>query len=96
MSCGLHYFDGRDSPDRGLRLLIQVTPGQADRVRINGRFWRLSLGNPGVKLVGEGAFEIRVDFGPGYRVHLVSRSQVLVILVSESDIKPSRATYERC
>ena len=55
-------------------------------MRITGHIRRISLGNPGdVKLVGEGVCEIRFDFGPGYLVHFVCRSQALVVLVSESD-----------
>jgi putative addiction module killer protein len=53
-----------------------------DRVaqaRINIRIRRLSLGNPGdVKPVGEGVSEIRIDYGPGYRVYFVQRGQAAV------------------
>jgi putative addiction module killer protein len=42
------------------------------RARINTRIRRLSLGNPGdVKPVGEGVSELRIDYGPGYRVYFV-------------------------
>ena len=42
------------------------------RVRIDSRIRRLSLGNPGdVRPVGEGVSEIRIDYGPGYRVYFV-------------------------
>ena len=53
------------------------------RARINVRIRRLSLGNPGdVKPVGEGASELRIDYGPGYRVYYVQRGQTLVILLA--------------
>ena len=53
------------------------------RARINTRIRRLSLGNPGdVKPVGEGVSELRIDYGPGYRVYFVQRGETLVILLA--------------
>jgi len=50
------------------------------------RIRRLSLGNPGdVRPVGEGVSEMRIDFGPGYRVYFVSRGEQLVILLAGGD-----------
>jgi putative addiction module killer protein len=54
--------------------------------RINARIRRLSLGNPGdVKPVGEGVSEMRIDYGPGYRVYFVQRGAALVILLAGGD-----------
>jgi len=51
--------------------------------RINARIRRLSLGNPGdVRSVGEGVLEMRIDYGPGYRVYYVHRGPSLVILLA--------------
>jgi putative addiction module killer protein len=56
------------------------------RARINTRIRRLSLGNPGdVKPVAEGVSELRIDYGPGYRVYFVQRGQTLVILLAGGD-----------
>jgi putative addiction module killer protein len=56
------------------------------RSRIDTRIRRLSLGNPGdVKPVGEGVSELRIDYGPGYRVYFVQRGQTLVILLAGGD-----------
>jgi putative addiction module killer protein len=56
------------------------------RARINTRIRRLSLGNPGdVKPVGEGVSELRIDYGPGYRVYFVQRGGSLVILLAGGD-----------
>ncbi len=56
------------------------------RARIDARIRRLSLGNPGdVKPVGEGVSELRIDYGPGYRVYFVQRGQTLVILLAGGD-----------
>ena len=56
------------------------------RTRIDARIRRLSLGNLGdVKPVGEGVSELRINYGPGYRVYLVQRGQTLVILLAGGD-----------
>ena len=53
------------------------------KARIDVRIRRLSLGNPGdVKPVGGGVSELRIDYGPGYRVYYVQRGQTLVILLA--------------
>jgi len=44
------------------------------RYRINAWIERLKQGNPGdVKPVGEGISEMRIDYGPGYRVYYIGR-----------------------
>ena len=56
------------------------------RARIDVRIRRLSLGNPGdVRPVGEGVSELRIDYGPGYRVYFVQRGQRVVILPAGGD-----------
>jgi putative addiction module killer protein len=62
------------------------------QARINARIRRLSLGNPGdVKPVGEGVSELRIDYGPGYRVYFVQRGDRLVVLLAGGD----KRTQER-
>ncbi|MBP7650705.1 MAG: type II toxin-antitoxin system RelE/ParE family toxin [Phenylobacterium sp.] len=56
------------------------------RARILIRIRRLSLGNPGdVKPVGSGVSEMRIDYGPGYRVYFVRRGDTLAILLAGGD-----------
>jgi putative addiction module killer protein len=56
------------------------------RARIYVRIRRLSLGNLGdVKPVGAGISELRIDYGPGYRVYFVQRGQTLIILLAGGD-----------
>lgn len=58
------------------------------RARIDVRVRRLSLGNPGdVAPVGEGVSEMRIDFGPGFRVYFVRREKTVVILLAGGDKK---------
>jgi putative addiction module killer protein len=56
------------------------------RARIDIRIRRLSMGNPGdVKPVGNGVSELRIDYGPGYRVYFVQRGETLIILLAGGD-----------
>ncbi len=56
------------------------------RARILVRIERLTAGNPGdVKSVGEGVSELRIDYGPGYRVYYKKQGQKVVILLAGGD-----------
>ena len=52
------------------------------RARILVRVERLAAGNPGdVRPVGEGVSELRIDYGPGYRVYFKKQRRKIVILL---------------
>ena len=54
--------------------------------RVLARLGRVRRGNLGdCKPVGEGVSELRVDYGPGYRVYLGQKGQTLVILLCGGD-----------
>ena len=56
------------------------------RVRITARVRRLAEGNPGdVKPVGEGCSEMRIDYGPGYRVYYKDTGNEIIILLCGGD-----------
>jgi putative addiction module killer protein len=56
------------------------------RARIQVRLDRLRLGNFGdAKAVGDGISELRVDYGPGYRVYFARRGARLVLLLCGGD-----------
>jgi putative addiction module killer protein len=64
---------------RGLRDVRAVA-------RIQIRIDRLALGNAGdVRAVGSGVSELRIDYGPGYRVYFCKRGETLVLLLCGGD-----------
>lgn len=66
--------------------------------RITARLDRLAIGNPGdVKPVGDGVSEMRIDYGPGYRVYFLRRGALVIVLLcggdkatQDSDIKAAK------
>ncbi len=69
------------------------------RGRIVARTVRLSLGNIGdAKSLGDGVSELRIDYGPGYRVYFTRRGRLVVLLLcggdkssQDRDIKAAKA-----
>ena len=66
------------------------------RARIDVRIRRLSLGNPGdVRPIGSGVSELRIDYGPGYRVYFVQRGPMLIILLAGGDKRTQERDIKR-
>src|SRR3954468_10428906 len=66
------------------------------RDRILARLRRLSLGNPGdVRSLGEGLFEMRIDYGPGYRVYYAQTGPALLLLAYGGDKSRQRTDIAR-
>jgi putative addiction module killer protein len=56
------------------------------RARVQVRVERLAAGNPGdVRPVGEGVSEMRIDYGPGYRVYYTQHGREVLILLAGGD-----------
>jgi putative addiction module killer protein len=66
------------------------------KARIAARLDRLALGNAGdVKPVGAGVSEMRIDYGPGYRVYFVQRGSLVVVLLCGGDKRTQTADIKR-
>jgi len=64
--------------------------------RIKSRIDRLQLGLFGdVKPVREGVSEMRIDYGPGYRIYFVQRGRELVILLAGGDKRTQSRDIEK-
>jgi putative addiction module killer protein len=69
---------------------------QRARARIQMRIDRLALGNRGdVKPVREGISEMRIDYGPGYRVYFMQRGSMVIVLLVGGDKRTQTADIER-
>jgi putative addiction module killer protein len=68
---------------------------ESAKARIAIRIRRLSLGNPGdVKPVGKGVSEMRIDYGPGYRVYFTKKGNAIVILLTGGDKRSQKKDIE--
>jgi putative addiction module killer protein len=64
--------------------------------RIKSRIDRLQLGLLGdARFVGEGVSEMRIDYGPGYRVYFVQRGTKVVILLAGGDKRTQSRDIEK-
>jgi putative addiction module killer protein len=64
--------------------------------RILARLTRLAEGNPGkTRGVGAGVMELKIDFGPGYRVYFVQRGSTMIFLLCGGDKSTQSKDIER-
>lgn len=89
--------DKRNSDNYSYRMFDMLRTGTFDKrlsdlrdtravARITARIDRLATGTPGdVEPVGEGVSELRINYGPGYRVYFLQQGTVLVVLLCGGD-----------
>jgi putative addiction module killer protein len=66
------------------------------QARIDARIRRLSLGNAGdFKVVGRGIRELRIDYGPGYRVYFTQRDLQVIVLLCGGDKRTQSSDIEQ-
>ena len=66
------------------------------RAKIYARIDRLEDGNPGnSRSVGAGVVEMKIDFGPGYRVYYVQRGEIIIVLLCGGDKSTQSKDIER-
>ena len=72
---------------RKTEIYVKWLDGLRDtRARVLVRVERPATGNPGdVRPVGEGVSELRIDYGPGYRVYFKQQSRTIVALLAGGD-----------
>jgi putative addiction module killer protein len=64
--------------------------------RIVGRMRRMEMGNPGdTRSVGQGILEMRIDYGPGYRIYYAHRGPQIAILLCGGDKRTQRRDIKR-
>lgn len=65
---------------------INSLKDRAGRARVQVRVDRLAHGNPGKhRVLTDGVCELKVDFGPGYRVYYTERGGALIVLLAGGD-----------
>ena len=75
--------------------LVNLRDARA-RARIVRRIERLASGSPGdVKPVGDGISELRIDYGPGYRVYFIQRGALLIVLLRGGDKRRQEADISK-
>lgn len=95
MTAELRYYQ----TSAGERPFVEWLQGLGDRqarARIEARLARAAVGNFGdVEPVGEGVLELRIDWGPGYRVYFARVGKAIVLLLCGGDKRTRQKDIKR-
>jgi len=65
-------------------------------IRIDARLSRVAVGNLGdVRSVGNGVLELRIHWGPGYRVYIARRGEFVILLLCAGDKRTQQRDIQR-
>src|SRR3972149_9552837 len=91
----LRYYQSRTGQQPFTEWFERLRDLQA-RSRIQARLARVAVGNFGdADPVGAGVMELRIDWGPGYRIYFARPGQVLVLLLCGGDKRTQQKDIER-
>jgi len=91
----IRHYQSADG-ERPFAQWLQDLQDRQARSRIRIRLDRLSLGNFGdCEPVGGGVIELRIDWGPGYRVYCARLGQMIVLLLCGGDKRTQKKDIER-
>src|SRR6185437_1179782 len=95
MRIELRYYQTRDGRRPFTHWLEDLRDRQA-RTRIAARLARVAIGGIGdAKPVGEGVMELKIDWGPGYRVYFARAGKVIVLLLCGGDKRTQQKDIDR-
>ena len=91
----IEYYQTQEG-DSPFRNWFEALKDPMAQMRIDARLARLRGGNPGdIKSVGGGVSELRISYGPGYRVYVATAGATLVILLCGGDKRTQTADIKR-
>ena len=91
----LYYYQTASGKRPFVEWLASLNDTQA-RGKIQARLARVAVGNFGdVETVGEGVLELRVDWGPGYRVYFARPGRTIVLLLCGGDKSTQQKDIDR-
>ena len=91
MSVNSLYYYQTSSGDQPFVDWLAALQDRRARAKIEARLARMVVGNFGkMEPVGEGVFELKIDWGPGYRVYFTRIGRAIVLLLCGGDKSTQR------